>query len=74
MLICMRIVLLGGNTGGCQTGTNTFNIGYIHDPPVADSAGVTLRYTGGDLCHKGKPNEAHRSTRIQFVCGPFEVS
>lgn len=31
---------------------------------------VTLKYTGGDLCHEGTANEAKRATEITFVCDP----
>lgn len=50
------------------------NMGYIQSKPVAHSNGfVTVRYRNGDKCHKGTPNEAHRSTRINFFCATTEV-
>lgn len=49
-------------------------MGYIQSQPVVAGNGtLTLRYIGGDHCHKGKPNEAPRSTRINFYCSPSEV-
>lgn len=66
----------GGPVGGCQVSTSgrAFNMGYIQSQPVVAGNGtLTLRYIGGDHCHKGKPNEAPRSTRINFYCSPSEV-
>ena len=36
---------------------------------LADGA-LSLRYTGGDVCHEGKSNQQERSTVIDFVCPP----
>ena len=66
----------GGPVGGCQVSTSSqaHNMGYIQSQPVVTANGtLTLRYLGGDLCHKGTPNEATRSTRINFFCSPSEV-
>lgn len=67
----------GGPVGGCQVSTSgrAFSMGYIQSQPVVAGNGtLTLRYIGGDRCHKGKPNEAPRSTRINFYCSPSEHS
>lgn len=57
-----------------STSGRAFNMGYIQSQPVVAGNGtLTLRYIGGDHCHKGKPNEAPRSTRINFYCSPSEV-
>ena len=54
---------------------NAYNMGYIQSKPVASPDGtLSLRYMNGDLCHKGTPNEAHRSTRINFFCSGVNVS
>lgn len=69
-------MFLGGPVGGCQVSTSgrAFSMGYIQSQPVVAGNGtLTLRYIGGDRCHKGKPNEAPRSTRINFYCSPSEV-
>ena len=60
--------------GGCQVDTKsgkTYNMGYVNSGPVVSPAGhVTLRYTGGELCHK----KYYRSTRINFFCSDVHVS
>ncbi|WAR08022.1 MPRI-like protein, partial [Mya arenaria] len=63
-----------GPIGGCQSAANnrSFNIGYIHSKPVANDGTLSLHYRNGDLCHVGTPNQAHRSTTINFVCGSTE--
>ena len=61
----------GGPIGGCQTSTHgeSFNMGYIQSKPVVVGDGtIVLRYRNGDLCHRGTPKQAHRSTRITFIC------
>ena len=60
--------------GGCQVDkdhTNTYNMGYVASSPVLSPSGhVTLRYSGGDTCHK----VYYRSTRINFFCSDVHVS
>ncbi|BFZ10294.1 hypothetical protein BsWGS_13333 [Bradybaena similaris] len=65
----------GGAVGACQTGTSgNFSLGYVQSEPVVSSIDgvVTIRYDGGDKCHKGTPNESSRSTRIIFFCDQTE--
>ena len=66
----------GGPIGGCQLGgRDTYSLGYIQSKPhVADDGTITLRYVGGTICHRGKPQQAHRSMRINFFCSRVEVS
>ncbi|XP_052242423.1 cation-independent mannose-6-phosphate receptor-like [Dreissena polymorpha] len=63
-----------GPIGGCQYASNSqsYNMGYIHSKPVANNGTVSLHYRNGDVCHKGAPNESHRSTTINFLCGQSE--
>jgi len=64
-----------GTLGGCQVdGTgSSWSMGYIQSRPVAVENGtITLRYLGGKICHKGRPTESHRSTRINFFCSNKE--
>ena len=71
------IIFSAGPIGGCQLASNgqTYKMGYIQSKPVASTDGtLSLRYMNGDLCHKGKANEAHRSTRINFFCSGVNVS
>lgn len=65
----------GGPIGGCQLGgRDTYSLGYIQSKPhVADDGTITLRYIGGTICHRGKPQQAHRSMRINFFCSRVEV-
>ncbi|KAK3097797.1 hypothetical protein FSP39_013248 [Pinctada imbricata] len=81
--VCRPINLIAGSTcpggpvGGCQVSTkgSAYNLGYIQSKPVVSGIGaLTLVYTNGDLCHKGKPTQAHRSTRINFFCSKEEHS
>ena len=77
--LCLYTICVtsGGPVGGCQVSTHSqaFNLGYIHSKPVVSGNGtLTLVYTNGDVCHLGKPTQAHRSTRINFFCSPQEVS
>jgi hypothetical protein len=63
-------IVLGGPIGGCQISTHgeSFNMGYIQSKPVVVGDGtIVLRYRNGDLCHRGTPKQAHRSTRITLV-------
>ncbi|XP_013417456.1 cation-independent mannose-6-phosphate receptor [Lingula anatina] len=64
----------GGPVGGCVVkSTGSFNMGYIQSKPVVAADGtVTVRYIGGALCHRGKENQNHRSTRIIFSCAEKE--
>ena len=68
----------GGPIGGCQLGGRTpYSLGYVQSnskPHVADDATITLRYLGGTTCHRGTPQQAPRSMRINFFCDPVEVS
>jgi insulin-like growth factor 2 receptor len=60
--------------GGCQVdkiNKNTYNMGYVVSGPALSPLGhVSLRYTGGDRCHK----KYDRSTRINFFCSDVHVS
>ena len=70
------LLFLGGPIGGCQTSTHgeSFNMGYIQSKPVVVGDGtIVLRYRNGDLCHRGTPKQAHRSTRITFICSHVQV-
>ena len=53
---------------------NSYSMGYLQSKPVASAGTLSLKYRNGDLCHKGKPNQAHRSTRINFFCSAVNVS
>ncbi|XP_012940789.1 cation-independent mannose-6-phosphate receptor [Aplysia californica] len=70
----------GGAVGGCQTSTNSqshgFSLGYVQSQPVVapDGGAISIRYTGGDKCHKGTEKEAFRSTQITFICASVEGS
>ncbi|XP_062610067.1 cation-independent mannose-6-phosphate receptor-like [Saccostrea cucullata] len=67
----------GGPVGGCQVSKSgrAYNMGYIQSQPVVTGNGtLTLRYAGGDRCHKGQSTESSRSTRINFFCSPSEHS
>ncbi|XP_056014073.1 cation-independent mannose-6-phosphate receptor-like [Ostrea edulis] len=67
----------GGPVGGCQMSSlgRAYNMGYIQSQPLVTGNGtLTLRYAGGDQCHKGQPTESSRSTRINFFCSPSEHS
>lgn len=64
-----------GPIGGCQVAANSqsYNLGYIQSKPLArDDGTLTITYRNGDVCHKGTPSEAHRSTRIIFYCSDIE--
>jgi hypothetical protein len=55
--------------GITSTHGESFNMGYIQSKPVVVGDGtIVLRYRNGDLCHRGTPKQAHRSTRITFIC------
>ena len=57
-----------------STNGNAFNMGYIQSKPVVVGDGtLVIRYRNGDICHKGTPQESHRSTRITFMCSLVEV-
>lgn len=68
--------ILGGPVGGCQVSTHggSFNMGYIQSKPVVVGDGtLVIRYRNGDICHAGTKRQAHRSTRITFMCSLVEV-
>jgi hypothetical protein len=60
--------------GACQVDSlnnKAHNMGYIMSGPVVSSAGhLTLRYLGGEKCHR----RYDRSTRINFFCSHVHVS
>ncbi|XP_076077705.1 cation-independent mannose-6-phosphate receptor-like [Mytilus galloprovincialis] len=65
----------GGPVGGCQVSTHggSFNMGYIQSKPVVVGDGtLVIRYRNGDVCHAGTKRQAHRSTRITFMCSLVE--
>ncbi|KAK7107906.1 cation-independent mannose-6-phosphate receptor-like isoform X2 [Littorina saxatilis] len=64
----------GGPIGGCQLGGPvSYGLGYVKSKPiVADDGTITLRYVGGSVCHRGTPQEARRSLRINFYCSQVE--
>ena len=67
----------GNTVGGCQiTSQGTaYNMGHILGRLEAAADGtLTIRYTGGDICHLGTAQAANRSTRILFYCSTIEVS
>ncbi|GAB1599449.1 cation-independent mannose-6-phosphate receptor-like [Argonauta hians] len=79
--ICSPVNHFSGNStcaglvGGCQIapGRGAYNMGYIQGKPIALPDGsLSIRYRNGDLCHKGKDTESHRSTRINFYCSTDE--
>ena len=67
----------GGPIGGCQLdnrGQGTpHSMGYVQGQPYAIANTLTVRYTGGEICHKGTAKQSYRSTRIDFHCASVEV-
>jgi hypothetical protein len=60
--VCMQ------TQGGAQ-----ISLGRFVNAPSFNGDDVTVAYTDGGACHAGSQNEKYTS-RIQYICGPTEVS